>query len=70
MPDQLSYVDTDNRLGAKLATTHLIERGRRRIGTVAGPADMIAAVDRAAGWADALTANGPPAPSRRPGPGC
>jgi DNA-binding LacI/PurR family transcriptional regulator len=61
MPDQLSYVDTDNRLGAKLATAHLIERGRRRIGTVAGPADMIAAVDRAAGWADALTAHGLPA---------
>ena len=29
---------------------HLLERGRRRIGTVAGPADMIAAVDRLAGW--------------------
>ena len=55
LPDQLSYVDTDNRLGAELATRHLLERGRRRIGTVAGPADMIAAVDRLAGWAAALT---------------
>ena len=58
LPDQLSYVDTDNRLGAGLATSHLLERGRRRIGTVAGPADMIAAVDRVAGWSDALTARG------------
>jgi DNA-binding LacI/PurR family transcriptional regulator len=61
LPDQLSYVDTDNRLGAQLATRHLLERGRRRIGTVAGPADMIAAVDRAAGWSDALSDNGLPA---------
>ncbi len=58
LPDQLSYVDTDNRLGARLATSHLLDRGRRRIGTVAGPADMIAAVDRVAGWSDALTARG------------
>ena len=54
-PEQLSYVDTDNRLGAELATRHLLERGRRRIGTVAGPADMPAAVDRLAGWTAALT---------------
>jgi DNA-binding LacI/PurR family transcriptional regulator len=58
LPDQFSYVDTDNRLGARLATSHLLDRGRRRIGTVAGPADMIAAVDRAAGWSDALTERG------------
>ncbi len=58
---KLSYVDTDNRLGARLATAHLLDRGRRRIGTVAGPADMIAAVDRVAGWSDALTAAGLPA---------
>ena len=57
-PDELSYVDTDNRLGGALATGHLLERGRRRIGTVAGPADMIAAADRLAGWRDALTATG------------
>lgn len=54
-PDRLSYVDTDNRLGAELATRHLLERGRRRIGTVAGPADMPAAVDRLTGFTAALT---------------
>lgn len=59
-PDQLSYVDTDNRWGGSLATRHLLERGRRRIGTVAGPADMIAAADRLAGWRDALTEGGLP----------
>lgn len=61
LPNQLSYVDTDNRLGARLATRHLIDRGRRRIGTVAGPADMIAAVDRAAGWSAELASRGLPA---------
>jgi DNA-binding LacI/PurR family transcriptional regulator len=61
LPDQLSYVDTDNRLGAELATRHLVERGRRRIGTVAGPADMPAAVDRLAGWSAALIGHGLPA---------
>jgi DNA-binding LacI/PurR family transcriptional regulator len=57
-PDQLSFVDTDNRLGAELATKHLLRGGRRRIGTIAGPADMIAAVDRLAGWSTALTEAG------------
>ena len=49
----------------ELATRHLLERGRRRIGTVAGPADMIAAVDRLAGWSAALTdgTGCPPTPS-------
>jgi DNA-binding LacI/PurR family transcriptional regulator len=60
LADQLSYVDTDNRLGAELATRHLLKSGRRRIGTVAGPADMIAAVDRRNGWSAALTAAGLP----------
>ncbi len=61
LPDQLHYVDTDNRRGGELATEHLIARGRRRIGTVAGPADMTAAYDRLAGWRSALAAAGLPA---------
>ena len=32
------------------ATQELIERGCRRIGTIAGPGDMTAGVDRLAGW--------------------
>jgi DNA-binding LacI/PurR family transcriptional regulator len=54
------YVDMDNSLGARLATEHLISSGRRRIGTVAGPADMIAGVDRLVGWREAMEAAGRP----------
>ncbi|GAB7193177.1 LacI family DNA-binding transcriptional regulator [Kineococcus sp. NUM-3379] len=55
------YVDVDNVAGARLATEHLLASGRRRIGTVAGPADMVAGVDRLHGWRAALTAAGLPA---------
>ena len=50
LPDRLSYVDTDNRLGAELATRHLLDRGRRRIGTVAGPAGHDRRRRPAGGW--------------------
>ena len=56
----LPYVDVDNRLGGRRATEHLIAAGCRRIGTVAGPLDMAAGVDRLAGWRDALSAAGLP----------
>ena len=52
--ERISYVDVDNRAGGRLATEALIERGCRRIATVAGPEDMTAAVDRLEGWRDAL----------------
>lgn len=48
------YVDTDNVAGARLATEYLIREGHRCIGTVAGPADMSAGVDRLAGWRQAM----------------
>ncbi|WP_225753592.1 LacI family DNA-binding transcriptional regulator [Actinotalea sp. Marseille-Q4924] len=51
-------VDMDNVGGARLATEYLIEHGRRRIGTVAGPQDMPAGVDRLTGWQEALSAAG------------
>ena len=54
------YVDMDNVAGARLATEHLIATGRRRIGTVAGPVDMGAGIDRLAGWREALGAAGLP----------
>ena len=38
--DRLSDVDTDNVEGGRLATQALLDRGCRRIGTVAGPRDM------------------------------
>ncbi len=55
-----SYVDTDNVRGGRLAAEHLIARGRTRIGTIAGPRDMSAGIDRLTGWRDALQAAGLP----------
>jgi DNA-binding LacI/PurR family transcriptional regulator len=50
----VNYVDADNREGARRATAHLVEGGRRQIATITGPADMVAAIDRLAGYRDAL----------------
>ncbi|TDL44616.1 LacI family DNA-binding transcriptional regulator [Kocuria rosea] len=50
----VTYVDTDNYQGGRLAARHLAAGGRTRIGTVAGPADMPAAADRLAGWREGL----------------
>jgi DNA-binding LacI/PurR family transcriptional regulator len=47
-------VDFDNRAGARLAVQHLLQTGRRRIGTVTGMLDHPAAADRLAGWQEAL----------------
>lgn len=49
------YVDVDNAIAAADGTRYLIEHGRHRIGTIAGPADMPAGIDRLAGWKAALT---------------
>ncbi|MDO7880764.1 LacI family DNA-binding transcriptional regulator [Salinibacterium soli] len=45
-----NYVDVDNAAGAALGTKHLLSLGRRRIATIAGPANMQAAIDRHDGW--------------------
>jgi DNA-binding LacI/PurR family transcriptional regulator len=52
----ISYVDCDNRTGAKEAVTHLLQRGRRTVATIAGPQDMSAGIDRLDGYRDALRA--------------
>jgi DNA-binding LacI/PurR family transcriptional regulator len=52
------YVDIDNVHGARTAVEHLVSLGRRRIATITGPDDMLAAVDRRTGWSDALAAAG------------
>jgi DNA-binding LacI/PurR family transcriptional regulator len=52
--EHIAYVDADNRAGAASAVRHLIERGRRTIVTIAGPADMLVGVDRLEGYRDAL----------------
>lgn len=51
---QVSYVDIDNVGGGYTATRHLLDRGRRRVGTVAGPEDMVAGVERLEGYRKAL----------------
>jgi len=50
----VGYVDNDNAEGARLAVAHLLERGRRRVATIAGPADMTAGHHRLAGYLRAL----------------
>lgn len=57
---QTSYVDVDNAAGAALGVQHLIDLGRRRIATIAGTADMQAAIDRTDGWVRTLRAAGLP----------
>ncbi|NMM25402.1 MAG: substrate-binding domain-containing protein, partial [Phycicoccus sp.] len=49
------YVDVNNTGGGRMATEHLLSIGRRRIGTIAGPQDMSAGLDRLAGWSAALS---------------
>ncbi len=48
------YVDVDNVLGGRLGTQELIDAGRTRIATIAGPADMPPGVDRLIGFNAAL----------------
>ena len=55
-----NYVDVDNAAGAAMGTKYLIDLGRQRIATIAGPANMQAALDRAEGWAAALREAGHP----------
>jgi DNA-binding LacI/PurR family transcriptional regulator len=55
---RLWYVDADNVGGAELATSYLLEQGRRHVATVAGPLDMCAGQDRLAGYRSAVEAAG------------
>ncbi|NRQ34671.1 LacI family DNA-binding transcriptional regulator [Nonomuraea sp. NN258] len=58
--DPYSYVDVDNRAGARQAVKHLLGLGRARIAAIAGPQDMGVGVDRLAGYRDALLPSGLP----------
>jgi DNA-binding LacI/PurR family transcriptional regulator len=53
-----SYVDADNRGGARQAVDHLARQGRRRIATITGPQDMGVGQDRLDGYHDGLRAAG------------
>jgi DNA-binding LacI/PurR family transcriptional regulator len=53
-----SYVDADNRGGARKAVDHLAGLGRRRIATIAGPQDMGVGLDRLEGYREGRAAAG------------
>lgn len=55
---EVSYVDVDNIQGGRSAVEHLIATGRRAIGTISGPPDMSAGLDRLTGYRQALDAAG------------
>jgi beta-galactosidase len=52
------YVDVDNDGGATAATEYLIAHGRRRIGMICGPMDLVSVQDRLAGHRAALHRRG------------
>lgn len=56
----LSYVDSDNRGGARTAVSHLVDQGCRTIATIHGTLDMSSARDRLEGYRDALRDAGLP----------
>jgi LacI family transcriptional regulator len=52
--DGVSYVDVDNRGGARMVAMHLCELGFRRIGLVGAPTDTTAGLDRLNGFVEGL----------------
>lgn len=55
------YVDVDNVAGAETGTQHLLDIGRRRLGSITGPIDMPAGIDRFTGFKRTLERAGLPA---------
>jgi LacI family transcriptional regulator len=51
----LPIVSVDNYAGGRMATEHLLEQGRKKIGHIAGPLDWWEARQRKQGWEDALS---------------
>ena len=56
----VSFVDSDNREGARMAVAHLVAGGRRRIATIHGTLDLTSGRDRLDGYRDALAQAGHP----------
>jgi LacI family transcriptional regulator len=50
----INIVSVDNKAGARLAVTHLLEQGRKRIATICGPQRWWEARQRLAGWKEVL----------------
>jgi DNA-binding LacI/PurR family transcriptional regulator len=57
-PVNTSFVDVDQRAGARMAVDRLAALGRRCLATITGPLDMPAAQDRLSGFQDAAAAHG------------
>ncbi|GAA2397279.1 LacI family transcriptional regulator [Catellatospora methionotrophica] len=51
---RVPYVEVDNVNGGRMAVRHLLETGRTRIATIAGPQDMVAGIDRLTGYREEL----------------
>jgi DNA-binding LacI/PurR family transcriptional regulator len=51
---KVPFVEVDNVGGAQLAVRHLLNIGRTRIATIAGPQDMVAGIDRLEGYREEL----------------
>ncbi len=58
-PVEVPYVGVDNVGGAATAVRRLLAAGRTRVATIAGPQDMIAGIDRLAGYQEALPGSRP-----------
>ncbi len=56
--DGVSYVDVDNRGGARRVAEHLVDLGRQRIAMIAAPANTTTGADRHLGFVDGLTERG------------
>jgi len=56
--DNVTYVDIDNINSANTAVSHLIRLGRKRIGTITGPAHSTVGIDRLEGYRKAITERG------------
>jgi DNA-binding LacI/PurR family transcriptional regulator len=57
-PIAVSYVDVDQRLGARLAAEHLLNRGCRQLATISGPLDIPSGLDRLDGFRSYLANRG------------
>jgi DNA-binding LacI/PurR family transcriptional regulator len=57
---EVPYVDVDHVGGVARAVRHLIDSGRRRIATIAGPQDMVAGIERLQGYRETVAAAGLP----------
>jgi DNA-binding LacI/PurR family transcriptional regulator len=55
---ELPYICADNVGGARSAVRLLVEKGRTRIATIAGPMDMTPSIDRLAGYESELARHG------------